>query len=36
MSAEFGVFVDNCGRRSRRHNIRWTGLPLAFGEQFFQ
>ena len=29
---EFGVFVDKCGRRSRKHNIRWTGLPLAFSK----
>jgi citron Rho-interacting kinase len=24
------MFVDSYGRRSRKQNIRWTGLPLVF------
>ena len=28
---EFGVFVNNLGRRSRQGDLKWHGLPLAFG-----
>jgi len=35
MHTEFGVFVDTFGRRSRKHNIRWSGLPLAFSKLMF-
>lgn len=30
--AEFGVFVDSYGRRSRTDDLKWSRLPLAFGE----
>lgn len=30
-SAEFGVFVDSYGRRSRSDDLKWSRLPLAFG-----
>lgn len=29
--AEFGVFVDAYGRRSRTEDIKWSRLPLSFG-----
>lgn len=29
--AEFGVFVDSYGRRSRTDDLKWNRLPLAFG-----
>ena len=29
--AEFGVFVDAYGRRSRTDDIKWSRLPLSFG-----
>ncbi|XP_037088374.1 citron rho-interacting kinase-like [Pollicipes pollicipes] len=29
---ELGVFVDQFGSRSRKQDIKWTRLPLAFGE----
>ena len=32
LSPEFGVFVNCGGRRSRQEDIRWSGLPLTFGE----
>ncbi|CAH1802517.1 unnamed protein product [Owenia fusiformis] len=28
---EFGVFVDRDGKRSRQHDLKWNGLPLAVG-----
>ena len=28
---ELGVFVDQFGARSRKQDIKWTRLPLAFG-----
>ncbi|KAB1255413.1 Citron Rho-interacting kinase [Camelus dromedarius] len=28
--AEFGVFVDSYGRRSRTDDLKWSRLPLAF------
>ena len=31
-SAEFGVFVDHRGQRSRQSDIKWSGLPLSFCE----
>lgn len=31
-AAEFGVFVDAYGRRSRTEDIKWSRLPLSFGE----
>lgn len=27
---EFGIFVDGYGRRSRKEDVKWTRLPLAF------
>lgn len=30
--AEFGVFVDTYGRRSRTEDIKWSRLPLSFGK----
>lgn len=30
--AEFGVFVDAYGRRSRSEDIKWSRLPLSFGK----
>lgn len=30
--AEFGVFVDSYGRRSRTDDLKWSRLPLAFGK----
>lgn len=30
--AEFGVFVDAYGRRSRSDDIKWSRLPLSFGK----
>lgn len=30
--AEFGVFVDAYGRRSRSDDIKWSRLPLSFGQ----
>lgn len=30
--AEFGVFVDAYGRRSRNEDIKWSRLPLSFGK----
>lgn len=29
--AEFGVFVDAYGRRSRTDELKWSRLPLTFG-----
>lgn len=29
--AEFGVFVDPYGRRSRTDELKWSRLPLTFG-----
>ncbi|KAG8146179.1 hypothetical protein E2320_012557, partial [Naja naja] len=29
---EFGIFVDSYGRRSRSDDLKWSRLPLAFGE----
>lgn len=29
--AEFGVFVDTYGRRSRTDELKWSRLPLTFG-----
>lgn len=31
-AAEFGVFVDAYGRRSRTEDIKWSRLPLSFGK----
>lgn len=33
--AEFGVFVDSYGRRSRTEEIKWSRLPLSFGNGCF-
>lgn len=33
--AEFGVFVDTYGRRSRTEEIKWSRLPLSFGKYTF-
>lgn len=33
--AEFGVFVDSYGRRSRTEEIKWSRLPLSFGNCCF-
>lgn len=30
--AEFGVFVDAYGRRSRTNELKWSRLPLTFGK----
>ena len=30
--SEFGIFVDWQGRRSRKGDLKWSRLPLAFGE----
>lgn len=30
--AEFGVFVDAYGRRSRTDELKWSRLPLTFGK----
>ena len=29
--SEFGIFVDWQGRRSRKGDLKWSRLPLAFG-----
>ena len=31
---EFGIFVDWQGRRSRKEDLKWSRLPLAFGRSF--
>lgn len=31
-AAEFGLFVDAYGRRSRTEDIKWSRLPLSFGK----
>ena len=30
--AEFGVYVDSKGRRSRPADLKWSCLPLSFGK----
>ena len=31
--SEFGVFVDQRGQRTRALDVKWSGLPLAFGKK---
>ena len=33
--SEFGVYVDSKGRRSRPADMKWSCLPLSFGNHFW-